>query len=320
LFDRAESSLYFATHELRTTFPHLNVVPVVGDILDGPHVLEVLRTNTPDVIYHAAAYKHVPIMEDQPIEATANNVFGTEIVASAAQEVGVKKFVLISTDKAVKAVGVMGMTKRVAECVLFTMTGSTTASAVRFGNVLGSDGSVLPLFQRQIALGRPITVTDPDATRYFMLLSEAAQLVLQAGAMGQGGEVFFLDMGKPLRILDMAKNLIRLSGLEPSRDVPLQVVGLRRGERLNEELLMEQEDLLPSGHEKVFVVQQRGFDAESFRAEIKELKSLVAARNRQGVLEQLRRMVGQGEAGSVVHHGPDLRVSSSSDLSRRPSV
>jgi FlaA1/EpsC-like NDP-sugar epimerase len=294
LFERAESSLYFIHLELHSRHRKLQVVPVVGDILDRQKVEEVITAYAPEVIYHAAAYKHVPLMEAHPLEAIENNVFGTETVALAARRGGVKKFVLISTDKAVRPVGVMGMTKRVAECLLLSLDGGpTTFVAVRFGNVLGSDGSVPPLFRWQIAQGGPLTVTDPEATRYFMLLSEAAQLVLQAGAMGKGGEVFFLDKGEPIRILDLAENLVRLSGLEPGQDIPIQVVGLRPGERLREALVQEQEELLPTAHDKVFMVQNHRFDAEGFRQDLERLRRLVAARDREGAVEQLKAIAGR---------------------------
>jgi FlaA1/EpsC-like NDP-sugar epimerase len=294
LFERAESSLYFVDVELRQQHPHLSVVPVVGDILDPRKVEEVLEAYRPDVVYHAAAYKHVPLMEAHPLEAVENNILGTEVVALAARRAGVKKFVFISTDKAVRPVGIMGMTKRVAECLLLSLNGGpTTFVAVRFGNVLGSDGSVLPLFRWQIARGGPVTVTDPEASRYFMLLSEAVQLVLQAGAMGQGGEIFFLDMGEPVRIMDLAENLIRLSGLEPGRDVPIEVIGLRPGERLREELVQAQEELLPTGHEKVFMVRNHQFDSEAFKQELEELRRLVSVRDREGAVARLRAMAAR---------------------------
>src|SRR5207244_198926 len=194
--------------------------------------------------------------EEYALEAIVNNIFGTDAVLTTALQNGVKKFVLISTDKAVRPAGIMGMTKRVAEDLLRMNSGTpTTLVAVRFGNVLGSDGSVLPLFQRQIARGGPVTVTDSEASRYFMLPSEAVQLVLQAGAMGQGGEVFFLDMGEPVRILDLAHNLVRLSGLEPEKDIAIEVIGLRPGERHREELVMDHEDLAAAEHEKGFMVR-----------------------------------------------------------------
>jgi FlaA1/EpsC-like NDP-sugar epimerase len=203
----------------------------------------------------------------------------------------VDKCVLISTDKAVKPVGVMGMSKRMAECLLQTYDGEPTAFVtVRFGNVLGSDGSVLPLFRRQIANGGPVTVTDPEATRYFMLLSEAAQLVLQAGAMGKGGEIFFLNMGEPVCILDLARNLIRLSGLEPGKDVQIELTGLRPGERLGETLVTDGEELLPTEHEKVFVVREQHFSDERFRRDLEVLRRLVTDRDQKGTARQLRLM------------------------------
>ncbi len=294
LFDRAESPLYFIDLEIRRTFPFLKVVPVVGDILDRSLVEEVIQSFALQIVYHAAAYKHVPLMEVYPLEAMQNNIFGTETVALAAKKRGVKKFVFISTDKAVRPVGIMGMTKRVAEGLLCSLNGGpTTFIAVRFGNVLGSEGSVLPLFQWQIARGEPVEVTDPEASRYFMLLSEAAQLVLQAGAMGKGGEVFFLDMGEPIRIMDLAHNLIQLSGLEPGRDVPIEVIGLRPGERLREELIMEQEELLATEHEKVFMVENRHFDPQGFEPELEALRNLVAERDREKAIEQLKVMAAQ---------------------------
>lgn len=312
MLDRAESSLYFADVELKRLHPSLRVVPVVGDILDRPKVEEIMSTYAPELIYHAAAYKHVPLMEEHPLEAIKNNIFGTETLALAAQKARVGKFVFISTDKAVKPVGIMGMTKRVAECLLQYLSRESGAEsgdssaprdqvspsrtvfvAVRFGNVLGSDGSVLPLFRWQIERGGPLTITDPEATRYFMLMSEAAQLVLQAAVIGRGGEIFFLDMGEPVRILDLAKNLVRLSGLEPGRDIEIQVTGLRPGERLREELVMESEHLLPSEHEKVFIVENGSFDRERFRRDLETLRGLVAARERERAVEELKAMAAR---------------------------
>lgn len=294
LFDRVESSLYFIDLELKRKYPFLKIVPIVGDILDRRRVEEVIRAHAPDLLYHAAAYKHVPLMEEHPLQAILNNVFGTEAVAVAAREGGLNKFVLISTDKAVRPIGIMGMTKRVAECLIQACNGSpTTFVAVRFGNVLGSDGSVLPLFQWQIARGGPVTVTDPEASRYFMLLSEAAQLVLQAGAMGKGGEIFFLEMGEPVKILDLAHNLVRLSGLEPGKDIPIEVIGLRPGERLNEALVMDGEQLLPTEHEKVLMVWNQGFNRAQFAKDLEELRRLVGARDREGAVTQLQVMAAR---------------------------
>jgi FlaA1/EpsC-like NDP-sugar epimerase/lipopolysaccharide/colanic/teichoic acid biosynthesis glycosyltransferase len=296
LYERAESALYFLASELASSSIEIEIVPVVGDILDRPLLDETFRDHPPDVVYHAAAYKHVPLMEDQPLESIRNNLFGTEEVALAARRAGAKKFVLISTDKAVRPVGVMGMTKNAAERLLQSLGGGGTVfTAVRFGNVLGSNGSVIPLFQRQIAMGGPVTVTDPGATRYFMIVSEAAQLVLQAGVMGVGGDLFFLDMGPPMRIMDMARDLIRLNGLAPESDVPVEVIGLRHGERLNEELVMEQEELGPSEHEKVYRVKCPALDARAFRRELERLRFLVEGRDHVDALRQLKCIVCPGE-------------------------
>src|SRR5438093_4208565 len=289
LLDRGESSLYFVDLELKNDYPSLKIVAVVGDILDSRQVGEVIQSYAPEIIYHAAAYKHVPLVEEYPLEGITNNVFGTEVVLRAALQNGVKKLVLISTAKAVRPVGVMGMTKRVAEALLqMHSENPTVLVAVRFGNVLGSDGSVLPLFQRQIARGGPITVTDPAASRYFMLSSEAVPLVLQAGALAKGGEIFFLDMGEPVRSLDLAQNLARLSGLVPEKDIAIKVIGLRPGERLREELVMDDEHLLPTEHRKVFMVRSRSFNREDLRRDLEELRCLVEARDRVGSVALLK--------------------------------
>lgn len=291
MLERSESTLYLNQVELEQRHPDLNVIPVVGDILDRRQIGEVFDAHRPDVVYHAAAYKHVPLMEQQPLAAIENNVFGTENLALAAQAFGTSRFVFISTDKAVTPVGTMGRTKRVAEGLLLALEGdSTTFVAVRFGNVLGSDGSVVPLFRSQLLTGRPLTVTDPEATRYFMLISEAAQLVLQAGAMGEGGQVFFLNMGEPVRMIDLAENLIRLSGLSPGRDVRVDTIGLRPGERLSEELKSQGEELLPSGHKDIFMASRIDFDAESYRNDLECLRELVYVRDATGALVVLADM------------------------------
>jgi len=291
LFDRAESGLYLTELELRRRHKELPVVSVVGDILDRQKVEEVLDEHSTEVVYHAAAYKHVPLMEQYPLDAIENNVFGTEIVARAACERKVGTFVLISTDKAVNPVAIMGMTKRLAECLVLSLSGCATSFvAVRFGNVLGTDGSVLPIFNWQMARGGPITITDLHAARYFMLPSEAAQLVIQAGLMGKGGEVFFLDMGEPILISDLAKNLIRLAGMEPDRDMPIEVMGLRPGERLREELVMANEELLPTAHEKIRMLHNHNFDAADFGRDLEELRGCLQRRDRERTVAFLREM------------------------------
>lgn len=295
LFDRAESPLHSIDLELRRAYPGVKLAVVIGDLLDKVRVEELFSRHAPEIVYHAAAYKHVPMMEDHPVEAIRNNVLGTEILAHVALGASVVKFALISTDKAVKPVSIMGMTKRVGEDLLLSLmhSGRTTFVSVRFGNVLGSEGSVVPLFKRQIADGGPVTVTDPEMSRYFMLPSEAAQLVLQAGSMGRGGEVFLLDMGQPVRIMDLAHNLIRLSGLEPGRDIAIEVIGLRPGERLSEELVTQQEKKLPSDHEKIFVVQSSPLDDIRFGKQLEELRSSVQERNTVRAVELLRVMAAR---------------------------
>lgn len=228
--------------EMKVKYPHVQIEAEIADVQDKERMLEAMKMYVPDVIYHAAAHKHVPLMERNPHEAIKNNVIGTKNTAEAADEAGVASFVMISTDKAVNPTSVMGASKRIAEMVVQHMNrvSETKFVAVRFGNVLGSRGSVIPLFKQQIAAGGPVTVTHPDMTRYFMTIPEASRLVLQAGAIAQGGETFVLDMGEPVKIVDLAKNLIRLSGYSET-DIPIEYTGMRPGEKLFEELLGENE-------------------------------------------------------------------------------
>ncbi|MEX2393296.1 MAG: polysaccharide biosynthesis protein, partial [Actinomycetota bacterium] len=278
LFDRAESDLYLIYVELRERFPDTKIEAVVGDILDKSRIDQVMVDHSPQLVYHAAAYKHVPLMEAHPIEAIKNNVFGTAMVARSAIAHGVSEFVLISTDKAVRPVGIMGMTKRSAEFVIRSLAGQgTTFVAVRFGNVLGSNGSVLPVFQKQIASGSALTVTDPEALRYFMLTSEAVELVLTAGALGNDGEVYILHTGEPIRIGDLAENFIRLSGFEPELDVPIEITGLRPGERMIEEFWWDADEVEEGPHEKIRVVRERRFDVMTFLSAFEMLSAFVDA-------------------------------------------
>ncbi|HEX7766571.1 MAG TPA: nucleoside-diphosphate sugar epimerase/dehydratase [Nitrospira sp.] len=253
LFERYENSLHALLLELRATFPAVGVLPIIGDVTVPERVAEVFRQTGPDLVFHAAAHKHVPLMELNPKEAVRNNVLGTRIVAEAALAAGVDRFVLISTDKAVNPTSVMGVTKRIAEQVIqrFNHRGRTKYTVVRFGNVLGSNGSVVPLFTEQIRKGGPITVTDPEIKRFFMTIPEAVQLVLQASVIGQGGDVFVLDMGEQIKIVDLARNMIVLSGLVPGKDIEIQFTGLRPGEKLYEELFDESEQTEPTAHEKI---------------------------------------------------------------------
>ena len=263
LFEQSEFALYSIEQDLQQLFPALNIICLVGDVRDADRVDEVMQQHQPGVVFHAAAYKHVPLMERHNAwQAVRNNVLGTWTVARAAQQHGVAKFVMISTDKAVNPTNVMGASKRLAEmvCQALQPSGTTRFVMVRFGNVLGSTGSVIPKFRAQITRGGPITVTHPDITRYFMSIPEAAQLVLQAGLMGQGGEIFVLDMGDPVKIVDLAKDLIRLSGYS-EEEIKIEFTGLRPGEKLYEELLADSERSLPTPHPKLRIAQARHTDA-----------------------------------------------------------
>ena len=256
LFERSESDLHDLELMLRQVLPNVRLTAVVGDILDTGELAAVFERYRPSRVYHAAAYKHVPLMERHIVSAVRNNVIGTHNVATMAERYDAEQLVLISTDKAVRPTSLMGATKRAAERVLLSMgSGRTRFTAVRFGNVLGSRGSVVPIFKRQIEMGGPVTVTHPDVVRFFMTIPEAVQLVLQAAATSQGGDIFHLDMGEPVRIADLAANMIRLSGFEPGRDIQIKFVGLRPGEKLYEELLMEGEDIEPTEHPQVRMVR-----------------------------------------------------------------
>jgi FlaA1/EpsC-like NDP-sugar epimerase len=275
LFEQSEFALYTIEQELLQTFPALNFVCLVGDVRDTARLDEVMQQHRPSALFHAAAYKHVPLMEQHNAwQAIRNNVLGTWTVARAAQRHGVDKFVMISTDKAVNPTNVMGASKRLAEmvCQALQPSGTTRFVMVRFGNVLGSTGSVIPKFRAQIAQGGPLTVTHPEITRYFMSIPEAAQLVLQAGLMGQGGEIFVLDMGEPVKIADLAKDLIRLSGFTED-EIKIEFTGLRPGEKLYEELLADSEHTLPTPHPKLRIAQARQVDA----AWLEQLLKWVAA-------------------------------------------
>ncbi|WP_094603875.1 UDP-N-acetyl-alpha-D-glucosamine C6 dehydratase [Sporomusa silvacetica DSM 10669] len=255
LLGKGENSIYEIDRELREKHGNLKLEPIIADVRDASRINQLFDRFRPQVVFHAAAHKHVPLMEAQPEEAVRNNVFGTKNVAEAACRTDTEMFIMISTDKAVNPTSVMGATKRVAELIVQSMNGKgrTRFSAVRFGNVLGSRGSVIPLFRRQIAKGGPITITHPEMKRYFMTIPEATQLVLQAGSMAQGGEVFVLDMGEPVKIVDMARDLIELSGLVPGKDVEIKYTGLRPGEKLFEELLTAEEGTSSTRHEKIYV-------------------------------------------------------------------
>jgi len=255
LLDRNENNLFYLEHDLRARHPGTRLTFLVSDITDRRRLEMIFRRHRPAVVLHAAAFKHVPLMEQNPVEAIKNNVLASRGLAEISAEFGVERFIYISTDKAVRPTSVMGATKRLGERMVKSLPrGRTRFMAVRFGNVLGSDGSVVPTFRRQIAAGGPVTVTHPETTRYFMTIQEAVQLVLTAGAMGDGGETFLLRMGEPVRIVDLARNLIELSGLKPDEDIRIVYTGLRPGEKLHEELQASRETALPTSNEKIMVL------------------------------------------------------------------
>ncbi|MCM1182549.1 MAG: polysaccharide biosynthesis protein [Roseburia sp.] len=277
IVDIYENSAYEIQQELRYKYPNLDLIVLIASVRNTKRMNSIMQEYRPDVIYHAAAHKHVPLMEVSPNEAIKNNVFGTWKTAQAAVQNGVKKFVLISTDKAVNPTNIMGASKRICEMIIQTYNRhyDTEFVAVRFGNVLGSNGSVIPLFKKQIAAGGPVTVTHPDIIRYFMTIPEAVSLVLQAGVYAKGGEIFVLDMGEPVKILDLAKNLIRLSGYKPDEDIKIEFTGLRPGEKLYEELLMNEEGLTDTENKLIHVGQPIEFDEKRFYVQLNNLKQAV---------------------------------------------
>ena len=273
IFDIYENSAYDIQQELIKKYPDLDLKVLIGSVRNTNRVNQIFEKYHPDIVYHAAAHKHVPLMEESPNEAIKNNVLGTWKVADAADKYGTGKFVMISTDKAVNPTNIMGATKRICEMIVqaYNSKSKTEFVAVRFGNVLGSNGSVIPLFKKQIAAGGPVTVTHPDTIRYFMTIPEAVSLVLQAGAYAKGGEIFVLDMGEPVKILDLAKNLIRLSGYIPGEDIKIEFTGLRPGEKLYEEMLMAEEGLKQTKNKLIHIGEPIEFDEEEFFKELEEL-------------------------------------------------
>jgi FlaA1/EpsC-like NDP-sugar epimerase len=276
IIDIYENNAYDIQQELKKNYPHLNLVVLIASVRNTTRMNQIFKTYRPQIVYHAAAHKHVPLMEDSPNEAIKNNVLGTWKTVQAADLYGAEKFVLISTDKAVNPTNIMGASKRICEMIVQTYNNrsNTEFVAVRFGNVLGSNGSVIPLFKKQIDAGGPVTVTHPDIIRYFMTIPEAVSLVLQAGAYANGGEIFVLDMGEPVRILDLAENLIRLSGYKPNEDIMIEFTGLRPGEKLYEELLMEEEGLLDTENKMIHIGMPIEIDEEKFLQQLEDLKQV----------------------------------------------
>lgn len=293
IFDIYENNAYDIQLELKEKYPDLDLVVLIGSVRNTHRIETVFEKYRPDIVYHAAAHKHMPLMEDSPNEAIKNNVFGTYKTAKAADKYGTSRFVLISTDKAVNPTNIMGASKRMCEMVVQMMNArsKTDFVAVRFGNVLGSNGSVIPLFKKQIEQGGPVTVTHPDIIRYFMTIPEAVSLVLQAGAYAKGGEIFVLDMGEPMKILDLAKNLIRLSGYTPDVDIPIVFTGLRPGEKLYEELLMNEEGMQDTPNKLIHIGKPIEFDMERFEGQLEELY-VTANEDGDRIREDVMRIVG----------------------------
>jgi FlaA1/EpsC-like NDP-sugar epimerase len=304
LCDKAESALHELQLEIQETNRHVNIKPYIGDICDRVRMEHLFEVYNPDIVFHAAAYKHVPLMEDHPSVAVINNVSGTKILAELSVANNVEKFVLISTDKAVNPTNIMGTSKRIAEIFIQSYykhlaknhipsagrknnNGPTRFITTRFGNVLGSNGSVIPRFKQQLAKGGPITVTHPDITRYFMTIPEACQLVIEAGVMGQGGEIFVFDMGEPVKIADLARKMILLAGKEPDKDIEVVYTGLRPGEKLFEELLNDSENVMPTYHEKIMIARVREYD---FAETSEKINKLIQSAKRHYTLETVAQM------------------------------
>jgi FlaA1/EpsC-like NDP-sugar epimerase len=300
LYERAESPLYEIGLDLKRGFPDVNVLSFLADIRDRKQLEKAFEAVTPEVVFHAAAYKHVPMLELQPWKAVKNNILGTRNVVEMANRFAVARFVFVSTDKAVRPTNVMGASKRTAEMIVQSQNGQshdgclsskTRFMIVRFGNVVGSVGSVVPLFKKQIEQGGPVTVTHPEATRYFMTIPEACQLILQAGAMGEGGEIFILDMGTQIKIADMAEDLIRLSGLEPQVDIKIEFIGLRPGEKLYEELITDGEDVVPTSHQKILVLRGAECHLGRLNGSIDKLAALAYDQDAEAIKKTLQKAV-----------------------------
>jgi FlaA1/EpsC-like NDP-sugar epimerase len=295
--DHDENALFFLERDLRKLAPDAPLRALLADITDVPRIDDIFRTFRPNVVFHAAAHKHVPLIEANPAEGMRNNVFGTECVATAAGRHGAEAFVMISTDKAVNPTSMMGASKRVAELVLQSLPFDTRYTAVRFGNVLGSQGSVVPLLKEQIAAGGPVTITHPDMRRYFMTIPEAVELVLQAGAMGKGDQILILDMGEPVKIVDLARDLITLSGLRPGVDIELVFSGVRPGEKLFEELFLEGENADRTSHPKILTARHQVTARERIPTLIEELRLAVARCDDAAVRRLVPRLVPEYQAG-----------------------
>jgi FlaA1/EpsC-like NDP-sugar epimerase len=312
LVDVAESPLVELGLEIQEKFNFENLSIFVGDVSNPNRMERVFREFQPEIVYHAAAFKHVPVMEHMPYEAVRVNILGTKTIADMAVRYKAERFVMISTDKAVNPTNVMGCSKRVAEIYIQSLNNHlkekgeiTRFITTRFGNVLGSNGSVIPRFQKQIEAGGPITVTDPDITRFFMTIPEACQLVLEAGAMGKGGEIFIFDMGKPVRIVDLAEKMIKLSGKIPYQDINIVFTGLRPGEKLEEELLAKKENIIPTHHPKIMKAKVREYDFIEIKSEIEMLISMLAHQNDVDIVSKMKMIVPEYRSNNSVFEDLD---------------
>ncbi|MBP3560831.1 MAG: polysaccharide biosynthesis protein [Clostridia bacterium] len=307
IFEIAENGAYEIQQELRRKYPEAKLTVLIGSVRDEKRLCEVFEEYRPDIVYHAAAHKHVPLMEDSPKEAVKNNVYGTFNLAKTADKYGVKRFVMISTDKAVNPTNVMGATKRICEMIVqsFNKKSNTDFVAVRFGNVLGSNGSVIPLFKEQIESGGPVTVTHPDIIRYFMLIPEAVSLVLQAGANAKGGEIFILDMGSPVKIRELAENLIRLSGHIPGEDIEIKYTGLRDGEKLYEELLISEEGIQKTESNLIYVARPMEFDSEKLFLRLDEMKKDIETASNKEIVDVIKELVPTFTPNNTAYNGSE---------------
>ncbi len=312
LLDIYENGVYDIQQELRTRYPELNLKVEIANVCDTDGINRILSENTPDIVLHAAAHKHVPLMERNVMEAVKNNVFGTLNMVEACERCGVKRFIMISTDKAVNPTNVMGATKRMCEMIVQSRKGDKTSfSATRFGNVLGSNGSVIPLFRRQIANGGPVTITDKRITRYFMTIPEASQLVMTSGAMAKNGELYVLDMGQPVKILDFAEEMIRLTGLEPYKDIDIIETGLRPGEKLYEELLIRTEEMDKTENDLIFIERDKPLSQEEIQKKLNILQDALATGHNSAVKEALKKVV-------PTYHSPE-EVNGKQDIDNKSS-
>ena len=310
LFDQAETPMYDIEMELKEQQNCFNFEVVIGDVTDPIRVEKVFNKFKPEIIYHAAAYKHVPMMEGNPAEAIKTNVFGTRTIADFAVKYKAKRFVMVSTDKAVNPTNVMGASKRIAEVYTQSLNGTSDTAFIttRFGNVLGSNGSVIPRFRKQIAEGGPITVTHPQITRFFMTIPEACQLVLEAGAMGSGGEIFIFDMGKSVKIVDLAKKMIKLSGLQLGKDIQISFTGLRPGEKLYEELLADKENTLPTHHSQIMIAKVRNYPHNEAAAQIDDIVSMLGDQNNLVIVNQMKNIIPEFISQNSVYEQLDKQL------------